>query len=122
MHIIVHNRQTHFNTQLSNEIMQNTRISWCESCVLVALCWGPAPAHAQFGFINNLLQPFMRSAERFFRSNTDCHTHAACIYHRNYEIFPKYFTITLISKMFSCKVPCGVMILPVNICSTKPLI
>ena len=50
--------------------MQNTRISWSESCVLVALCLGPAPAHAQFGFINNLLQPFMRSAERFFRSNT----------------------------------------------------
>ena len=55
--------------------MKNIRISWSESCVLVALCLGPAPAHAQFGFINNLLQPFMRSAERFFRSNTATATH-----------------------------------------------
>ena len=104
--------------------MQNTRISWSESCVLVALCLGPAPAHAQFGFINNLLQPFMRSAERFFRSNTATnHTQAASIYPRNYKIFPKYYhTITLIRKMLSCKVPCGVMILPLNICSTKPSI
>jgi len=47
----------------------NTRL-FSLLALAVALCLGPAPAHAQFGFINNLLQPFMRSAERFFRPFT----------------------------------------------------